>query len=105
MLELAQTRGLWSFGLHVSWTAVAAAALWAVKQDKPFEFGMLLDKLFLIPFGLVVVLHAVWNSPLNQNASFLLHPALAAAGFILALTYLAAGLKQYQLARQQGIDA
>ena len=105
VLSMAQERGLWSFGLHVSWTAVTAAALWAVKQDKPFAWGMLTDKLFLVPFVIVILLHALWNSPLNLGLSVLLNPALAGVGFILALTYLAAGLKQYQLARQQGIDA
>jgi RsiW-degrading membrane proteinase PrsW (M82 family) len=84
---------------------VAAAALWAVKQDKPFDISMLLDKLFLIPFITIVVLHALWNSPLNELLPFVFMPLIASAGFMLTLTYLAAGLKQYQLARQQGIDA
>jgi RsiW-degrading membrane proteinase PrsW (M82 family) len=51
---------------HVVWTAVTAGALWRVKQDKPFNAGMLFDGRFLRVFVIVVLLHMFWNSGLLQ---------------------------------------
>lgn len=52
---------------HVVWTSLATGALWSVKQDQPFQYTMLIDKRFLRVFILVVILHMLWNSPLDFN--------------------------------------
>jgi hypothetical protein len=44
---------------------MSAAALWRVKGDRPFTFDMLQDSRFLRVFGIAVVLHMLWNSPLE----------------------------------------
>jgi RsiW-degrading membrane proteinase PrsW (M82 family) len=63
MFDVIQTRAfLTPFG-HVAWTAIAAAALWRVKGDQPFQFSMLLDWSFLKTFSIPVVLHMAWDAP------------------------------------------
>jgi RsiW-degrading membrane proteinase PrsW (M82 family) len=50
---------------HMVWTAIAAGAFWRVKQDRPFSVAMLLDKRFLMAFLIPVVMHAIWDAPLQ----------------------------------------
>jgi RsiW-degrading membrane proteinase PrsW (M82 family) len=50
---------------HMVWTAIAAGAFWRVKQDKPFNVGMLTDKRFLMAFAIPVLMHATWDAPLQ----------------------------------------
>jgi RsiW-degrading membrane proteinase PrsW (M82 family) len=62
MFDVIQTRAfLTPFG-HVAWTAIAAAALWRVKGDHPFQFSMLLDWSFLKTFSIPVV--CTWRGTL-----------------------------------------
>jgi hypothetical protein len=49
----------------VAWTAVAAGAFWRVKLDKPFSPSMLVDSRFLKAFAIPVVMHAVWDAPVQ----------------------------------------
>ena len=63
MFDVIQTRAfLTPFG-HVAWTAIAAAALWRVKGDQPFQANMLLDWSFLKTFSIPVILHMIWDGP------------------------------------------
>lgn len=50
---------------HVVWTSLSAGAVWQVKGDRPFSLPLVFDLKFLRVFLLVVVLHMLWNSPLN----------------------------------------
>ncbi len=58
-------RGLLSPFAHVVWTAIAVAALWRVKESSKFDFGILGNPKFLRLFAVPVVLHMIWNSPLQ----------------------------------------
>ncbi|HXY11707.1 MAG TPA: PrsW family intramembrane metalloprotease [Terriglobales bacterium] len=63
MFDVIQTRAfLTPFG-HVAWTAIAAAALWRVKGDQPFQPNLLLDWSFLKTFSIPVGLHMAWDRP------------------------------------------
>lgn len=65
MLSVLRLRGIEAPLGHVAWTALAAGAFWRVKQGKPTSPGMLFDTRFLKAFMIPVVLHAVWDAPLQ----------------------------------------
>jgi RsiW-degrading membrane proteinase PrsW (M82 family) len=50
---------------HVIWTAIVGSAIWKVKGDKPFHFGMLLAPVVLRRSAIAVVLHGLWNTTLG----------------------------------------
>ncbi|MFV1969233.1 MAG: PrsW family glutamic-type intramembrane protease, partial [Pirellulaceae bacterium] len=58
-------RGLLSPLGHIVWTAMCGGMLWKVKGDQLFRFGMLLDRRFLRVLAIAIVLHMIWNSPLQ----------------------------------------
>ena len=65
MLHVLWLRGILAPLGHVAWTALSAGAFWRVKQGKPTSVGMLFDTHFLKAFMIPVVLHAVWDAPLQ----------------------------------------
>jgi len=65
MKDMIMVRGLLSPFAHIAWTAMCGAALWRVKGANRFSFSMVRDTRFLRIFGIVVVLHMLWNSPLH----------------------------------------
>jgi len=92
--DLAFQRGFLAFGTHVSWTAILAAALWSVRDGRPFSWDMLTNKSFAIPFSIVVAAHLVWNSPIGQSAIPVLI-AIALMGVVMLLGYIAMGQRQF----------
>lgn len=80
---------------HVVWTAIAAGAVWRVKGDKPFALEMLKDRRCFAPIVAVMVLHAIWNSPLPALLPFLLgYLALGAVAWTIAVGMLLGGLRE-----------
>jgi RsiW-degrading membrane proteinase PrsW (M82 family) len=65
MLGLLVLRGIEAPLGHVAWTAITAGAFWRVKQDRPTSPAMFLDKHFLMAFAIPVVMHALWDAPLQ----------------------------------------
>ena len=95
MLSVIVLRGLLAPFAHVVWTAVAAGALWRVRRGRPFEWSMLGERRFLAPMLSVMVLHAIWNSPLPAKLPFYLgHLALGAVGWTIAIGLLLGGLRE-----------
>ena len=92
---------------HTIWTAAAAAALWRVKQNQPFEWSMLKDVKFLRIFLIVVALHALWNSPLQipvvgPHLGFIgFRLLLGLIGWIVILLLMQSGLKEVRSARDR----
>jgi RsiW-degrading membrane proteinase PrsW (M82 family) len=92
---------------HTIWTAAAAAALWRVKQNQPFEWSMLKDVKFLRIFLIVVVLHTLWNSPLQipvlgADLGFIgFRLLLGLIGWIVILLLMQSGLKEVRSARDR----
>ena len=66
MLRVLRLRGILAPLGHVAWTALAAGAFWRVKQGKPTNVTMLFDTRFLKAFMIPVVLHAIWDAPLQM---------------------------------------
>lgn len=92
---------------HVIWTAAAAGALWRVKQDRPFEVSMLFDWRFLRVFLIVVVLHALWNSPLTlpvvggMSGYLALRIVFGLVGWLIIFLLVQAGLRQIKVAQRE----
>ena len=84
---------------HIIWTAIVCAALWRVKGDEPFRFGMLADKRFLRLAALPVVLHVLWDLPAHTipiiDVFFLpRYLILGLVGWVAVLCLLQEGLKE-----------
>ena len=58
-------RGLMSPFCHIVWSAIAGCALWRVVGGKKFEWRMLCDENFMRLFLVPVILHMIWNFPLQ----------------------------------------
>lgn len=105
--DLILMRGALSPFAHVVWSAIAGAALWRVKQSRPFSFGMLSQGRFLRLFLVPVVFHMVWNShwELWFYGKYLILGALA---WIVVLSLLQEGLREIreeQMKSRRGLPA
>jgi protease PrsW len=91
---------------HVVWTAIAAGALWRVKQDAPFKFRML-DRTFWKTFLVPVVCHMIWDSRLAMGAkspsllNFGMTLVLGAISWVVAFGLVQQGLKQVRTLQLQ----
>jgi RsiW-degrading membrane proteinase PrsW (M82 family) len=92
---------------HTIWTAAIAAALWRVKRDKPFEWGMLSDWRFLRIFIFVALLHLAWNSPLTIPVvggalGFLgLRVIFGLVAWMIIFPLIQEGLREVRVAQQE----
>ncbi|MEH7155231.1 PrsW family glutamic-type intramembrane protease [Neobacillus drentensis] len=86
-------RGIFAPGGHVAWAALTGAAFCRVQGDQPFNLNLLIRFKFLRVFLLVVVIHALWDTPIPGMFPFgqLL---LTAASWIVVLLLIRAGLKE-----------
>ena len=90
-------RALLAIGGHVVWAAISGAALVAVKNDQPFSFKMLFNVHFLKIFIIPVVLHAVWDMPINfviGNYILVDKLILTVLAWVVTLAMISRGLKQ-----------
>lgn len=93
---------------HIIWTAIVCAALWRVKGDAPFKFGMLADKRFLRLAALPVVLHILWDLPEHTIPliDVLILPRyliLGLVGWIAVLCLLQEGLKEIRKEKESRV--
>jgi len=86
-------RGLLSPLGHIVWTAMCGGMLWKVKGDHLFRFGMLLDSRFLRVLAIAIVLHMVWNSPL-QIPFFGKYLILGLVAWVVVLALVGEGLHE-----------
>ena len=86
-------RGMLAPFCHIIWTAMSAAVLWKVKGEARFSFDMIKDSRFLRIFGIAILLHMAWNSPIQLPfyGKFFI---LGFIGFIIILALIQDGLKQ-----------
>jgi RsiW-degrading membrane proteinase PrsW (M82 family) len=101
-------RGLLAPFMHVVWTANAAAALWMVKGEKPFQWSMLASPKFLRVFILSVVTHFAWNAeggmftlPWVGDVKYLL---LGFLSWTVCFMLIQTGLKQLNEARHAEVE-
>ena len=86
-------RSIFSPGGHVAWAALTGAAMCIVQGDKKFRWGMLFKPKFLSIFAAVVLMHALWDSPLFGQYIFG-QVILMAASWVLVFIMIRKGLKQ-----------
>ena len=101
-------RGIFTpLGGHGILSAMVGAALWRVKGKSPFQLEMLRDARFLRVFITAVILHAIWNSPLQIP---LLGDLLGSLGkfviigfiaWVVVLSLVQMGLKEIREVQQQ----
>src|SRR5699024_6347815 len=70
MMNVIFTRGWMSIGTHVAWSAIAGAAVVYVKRNEPLKGDHILHADFLKLFAVSIVLHAVWDMPLEALHNF-----------------------------------
>ncbi len=93
MLESIMHRGMLSPFGHIIWTGMCGAALWKVKGANSFKFEMLQDPRFYRVFIMAILLHMVWNSPL-ELPFYGKNIILGVIGWIVIFSLIQSGLKQ-----------
>ncbi|MGB4849253.1 MAG: PrsW family glutamic-type intramembrane protease [Saprospiraceae bacterium] len=93
MLDSIMHRGMLSPFGHIIWTGMCGAALWRVKGAQPFKFEMLQDPKFYRVFIIAVILHMIWNSPI-ELPFYAKHFILGIIGWIIIFSLIQSGLKQ-----------
>ena len=102
MLHIITTRAwLALLGGHVLWTALVGGALWRVRGDQKFDWSMLQDMRFLRVFALAVLMHAIWDSPLDWPMQ-LKYICLGFVVWVALLSYIQTGLRQVRAAQGMG---
>jgi RsiW-degrading membrane proteinase PrsW (M82 family) len=86
-------RSIFAPGGHVAWAALTGAAVCMVQGDKKFELKMMINPKFTRIFVLVVLMHALWDSPL-LGIFPIGQIILMAASWILVFRMIRFGLKE-----------
>ena len=98
MVQNINMRGLLSPFCHIVWSAIAGCALWRVINGQKFKWRMLCDERFIRLLLVPVILHMIWNSPL-QLPYFGTHIILGFAGWFVCLSLVQEGL--HEIAEEQ----
>jgi RsiW-degrading membrane proteinase PrsW (M82 family) len=78
---------------HVAWTAISAGALWRVKGDQKISLAMLVNPKFLTALIIPIVLHMVWDSPL-QVPFYAVQLTIGVVGWYVVFGLVQQGLRQ-----------
>ena len=95
MLDNIYLRGFMSPGGHVTWAAISASAILLAKGNKPLEFNLFFSgrfwKIFIIP----VILHALWDTPIELGHEiYLQYWLLFVAIWVIVLIFINMGLNE-----------
>ena len=90
---------VYPLGGHAMLSAIVGAALWRVKGEKPFEWSMLQQPKFLRLAVLSVVLHALWNAPL-ELPFYAEKFAIGVVAWLIILSLVQSGLREIRSARE-----
>jgi len=93
MVQNINMRGLMSPFCHIVWSAISGCALWRVINGQKFKWGMLCDERFIRLLLVPVVLHMVWNSPL-QLPYFGTYVIVGFVGWFVCLSLVQEGLRE-----------
>lgn len=95
MMSIIFMRGWMSIGTHTAWSAIAGAALVFVKGNQLLTKDHLFHTSFLRLFSASIIMHAVWDMPLNFLHNFyLIFIILIITAWIFIFSLINAGLKQ-----------
>ena len=103
MMDITLLRGVLAVGGHVVWTAIAGAALAAAKGEEMFNIQQLISGRFLFFFAISVILHGVWDCPLQFLGAYGKYIVLIVLAWVVTVTLISSGLTQItRLAQQKG---
>ena len=87
-----------TFGGHVAWAAIEGAALMYVKGLDKLDKKHLNDKRFLLICLIPIVLHGVWDMPINLPY-YILPLTLTVLAWVVIIYFVNLGLKQVDEAK------
>jgi len=95
MMQVIILRGVLSGGGHIVWAAISGAAICLLKKDRPFSMQMLFHVDFLKMFAVSVVLHAIWDMPIEfLNDIFFIQIMLTLIAWVFIIAFIKSGYKQ-----------
>ncbi|HTC51608.1 MAG TPA: PrsW family glutamic-type intramembrane protease [Steroidobacteraceae bacterium] len=95
MRDVILSRGVLAPFTHIVWTAMAAGALWRVKQAQPFRWQMLADPRWRRVMAVAVLLHMAWDS--GYEFGGLLYLMVGLAGWFMVASLIQEGLAEVRL--------
>jgi RsiW-degrading membrane proteinase PrsW (M82 family) len=93
MMNNIAVRGMLAPLMHIAWTAMVGAALWRTKKNQPITVAHLGDPKFYRILIVAVVLHMLWNSPV-QIPFYVKELALGAVAWFIIWGLVQQGLRQ-----------
>jgi len=102
-LTMIHLRGILAPGGHVIWTAMIGSAIWKVKGDKPFQFGMLLAPVVIRRWVIAVVLHGLWDTAIRPP--WIKWVVLSVAGWYIVLGIVTQALDEVAAAKKKAAAA
>ena len=93
MLYVIKLRGFLAPGGHVAWAAIEGAALMYVKGFEKLDKKHFNDKRFLLICLIPILLHGIWDMPI-ETPYYLLQIALTVAAWLVIIYFINLGLKQ-----------
>ena len=93
MLYVIKLRGFLAPGGHVAWAAIEGAALMYVKGLEPLNKKHLNDKRFLLMCLMPIVLHGIWDMPINAPYC-IVQITVTVIAWLVIIYYINLGLKQ-----------
>lgn len=95
MMETLYVRAFLALGGHIVWAAISGAAIIICKGDQPLKSEHIFNARFLKLFLVPVVLHAIWDMPIELGDDiYLVQILLTLAAWVMVLVLLNTGLKQ-----------
>ena len=99
MLEIIKLRGFLAPGGHVAWAAIEGAALMYVKGFDKLDKKHINDKRFLLICLIPVVLHGIWDMPI-ELPYYSVQIAMTIIAWIVIIYFINLGLKQIDEAKK-----
>ncbi len=101
MMNNIYLRAFLSPGGHVTWAAISGAAIMIVKGNKELSFDVFSDQRFWKLFIIPIVLHSIWDMPINiGNEICLVQLALTAIVWIFVMLLINRGLAEVERYKQ-----
>lgn len=104
MITVMKLRAFLAPGMHVAWAAIEGAALMYVKGFEKLDKKHLNDKRFLLLCCIPIVLHWLWDCPINSPL-YIFHIGLTVVAWIVIVYFINLGLKQIDDAKMRKKDS